>query len=151
MDDETPTADPVPAETGGAGGVCTDHRCLRSDARLVKRLLGLGVIRDEEVDAILKRGFVLAASAKSPRNYRAAMSVPIEVAKLGLAMEKAAAPAVAVQVNTGAVAQVRIVELPANGRDSRPADTDDDDESPPRVEGTNGYTNGYTNGNGHAH
>lgn len=149
-DADEPTA---PAETGGAGGICTDHRSVRSDARMVARIMSLGVVPVEVAEAVLKRGFVLAGNAKSARNYRAAMSVIQGAAKLGLDAVRKDAPSVAVQVN--APAQVRIVELPANGRDMIPADTDaggdDDDDSFPHVEGTNGHANGHTNGNGHAH
>jgi hypothetical protein len=151
--DGTDADDPTePAETGGAGGICTDHRSVRSDARMVARLLSLGVVPVEVAEAVLKRGFVLAGNAKSARNYRAAMSVIQGAAKLGLDAVRKDAPSVAVQVNAPA-AQVQVIRLPDNGREAVPADTpprNGNGKAAPRVEGPNGHgTNGHTtNGNG---
>ena len=73
---------PTPENTGGAGGMCTDFRSLRSDSRLAARMLSLGVVSEETAAKLIRRGFAMAAKSRVPRNYKAAMSVPLAMVAL---------------------------------------------------------------------
>ena len=136
------------AADGGLGGPPCEIR----DARLMERALReRWPISDEARANVVERLSEIVAKPGAKRRERIAAARALIAADALNVQASRGEPQVNVGVMVGAVAQVRIVELPANGRDSRPADTDDDDDAPARVEGTNGHTNGYTNGNGHAH
>lgn len=73
---------PAPENTGGAGGMCTDFKSLRSDSRLAIRMLSLGVVPEALAAELIRKGFDLAKQSKQPRNYKAAMSVPLAMVAL---------------------------------------------------------------------
>jgi hypothetical protein len=130
----------VEPQTGGKGAVLErifdDHP--RSTAMTVNRLLQIGgVFKDDEVETLLRGGGTLAAKAvanNQPRDYRAAMSVLLTVAKMQQDAEKNARdadrPGAQVQVNVAAgdAAAVGVqVYVPDNGRE-RPYEEDEDDD-----------------------
>ena len=68
---------------GGALFVRPDNR--RSDARLVARMLSLGVVKPSRVRELLRQGFDLASASAhkgDARGYSACMKIAIEAAKL---------------------------------------------------------------------
>lgn len=74
----------------------------RSDARLIKQMLTLGVVSTDEVHDLLKKGFELAANAKNSRVYTAVMKVLLAAAKLEQSERQVAQPASAttnIQIN----------------------------------------------------
>jgi hypothetical protein len=98
-----------------------DKRHHRSDAKLAARLIASGVVTEEMAELVLKRAFTLAGKTMGPREYAAAMGVPIKVAQLVMArerldMEKVRGPNpinVGVQVNMPAVANASTADLKA--------------------------------------
>lgn len=87
--------EPAPEESqGGMGGLFADTqqqaggvRHLRSDARLAKRILSLGVVPEEKIASLLRKGAKLAsrcAGKGDARGYGAVMGVFVAAAKLEL-------------------------------------------------------------------
>ena len=119
--DGLPEEVPEPQGIGSERGeVMGSRRHLRSDARLAARLLSLGVIPEEQAAALLKKGFGLAASSSTPRDYAAAMQVPLSVARLELEKEKLERGEVR---ETGDTFREVHIYVPSNGRFSDPGET----------------------------
>lgn len=73
-----PTTGELITDSDGGSGAPMDSR---SDRRFAARLLSLGIISEEESEAILKKAFRFAASAQSVRDYTSAMRVVTAAAK----------------------------------------------------------------------
>ena len=82
-----------------------DPHHARANARMAARLISLGVVSQDVVEAVLKRAFVLAGQTGKPRDYAAVMGVPIAAARLEMERERLdldkAHPQRGVSVNVG--------------------------------------------------
>lgn len=70
---------------GGSGGLLGNTRYLRSDCRLVARILSNGVVPEDLAKSLLSQAYRLAAEAAQAgrtRDYRAAMSIILAASKL---------------------------------------------------------------------
>lgn len=95
--------EPEPDPAGGMGGLFSEVqqqagglRHLRSDARMVARLISCGVIEEEQAAELLKQGFKLAAKSArkgDARGYAATMGIAIAAVKLEQAELQSKAPA----------------------------------------------------------
>lgn len=75
----------APSPEGGGGALFTRPDNLRSDARLAARMISLGVVPEEQAEALLKAGFALAAKMaqrEDARSFASLMKIPIELARL---------------------------------------------------------------------
>lgn len=70
-------------DSDGAGALLEPSR-IRSDSRMVARLMSLGVVSEEQAAAVLKKAFVLAAKAETAREYGSAMRVITTAAQVEL-------------------------------------------------------------------
>ena len=85
----------VAESTGGEGGLLESRR-KRGDARLIARMLSLGVVSPSRVRDLLRKGFDLAESCAGDgdaRGYSACMKIVLTAAKLGQDERKQAGPA----------------------------------------------------------
>lgn len=92
-----PPTPPAPPE--GDGGLIRPNH-VRSDSRLVARMISLGVVSEEVAKEVLASGFGLAAraiQAGKGRDYAAVMRIMLEAAKLE--RDHKATPQVNVQAN----------------------------------------------------
>ena len=104
-------------------GELLDPHHRRSDARMVARMISLGVVDEERAASLLRAGIEFAEKAvtdNDERRYTAAMKIPLAVARLELEREKMDRNVVGPVDNN--YSQVNIY-LPDNGRFTPPDET----------------------------
>lgn len=93
MQDQKPTNGTLSPDSSGGQGVSIlgDPHHNRADAIMARRMIAMGCVPPEKVNTVLSGAYTLAAQSivdRKPRDYAAAMSVPLAVAKLELEIER---------------------------------------------------------------